>query len=112
MGLNQPPIGEHSPLRVQTESRPGSLRLLVHGEIDIATVGDLVAGLEVAEASDARSIVLDLSQVSFLDSTGLSALVRGALRSSENGNRLSVVSSPAVDRVVDLCGLRDRLPLT
>ena len=95
-----------------TESSPDSLRVVVDGEIDIATVGDLVAGLEVAEASDAPAIVLDLSNVSFLDSTGVSALVRGALRSSEHGNRLSVVSSPAVDRVIDLCGLRDRLPLT
>ena len=96
---------------VTTQTAAGGLRVLVRGEVDIDTVGAMVTELRAAEAGDATSIVLDLSGVSFLDSMGVSAIVRGALRSRANGDRLRVVTSPAVDRVIDLCGLRGRLPL-
>ena len=96
---------------VTTQTAAGGLRVLVRGEVDIDTVGAMVTELQAAEAGDATSIVLDLSGVSFLDSMGVSAIVRGALRSRADGDRLRVVTSPAVDRVIDLCGLRGRLPL-
>ena len=104
-------IGEPAFRPVMTEIAASGLRVLVRGDVDIDTVGALDAELRAAEAGDATSIVLDLSGVSFLDSMGISAIVRGALRSSATGDRLRVVSSPAVDRVIDLCGLRGRLPL-
>jgi anti-sigma B factor antagonist len=104
-------IGEPAFQPVMTETAPGGLRVMVRGEVDIASVGAVVAELRAAEAGDAASIVLDLSGVSFLDSMGISAVVRGALRSRADGDRLRVVTSPAVDRVIDLCGLHGRLPL-
>lgn len=104
-------IGDPADQPVKTEPAPGGLRVRVRGEVDIDTVGAMITELEAAEAADATSIVLDLSGVSFLDSTGVSAIVRGALRSRAQGDRLRVVTSPAVDRVIDLCGLRGRLPI-
>ena len=53
---------------VTTAMAAGGLRVLVRGEVDIDTVGAMVAELRAAEAGDATSIVLDLSGVSFLDS--------------------------------------------
>lgn len=104
-------IGERPFQAVTTEAAAaGGVRVRVRGEVDIASVGALVSELHAAEAGDATSIVLDLSAVSFLDSTGLSAIVRSALRSRADGDRLRLVTSPAVDRVIDLCGLRGRLP--
>ena len=102
--------GSEPPLEVVTESVGEGCRISAKGEVDIGTAPGLASALEAAEASGAVAIVLDLSGVTFIDSTGLSVLVRGALR-SEEGNRLSIVASPSVDRVVDLTGLRDRLPL-
>ena len=105
-------IGEPPDQPVMTEAaESGGLRVRVRGEVDIASVGAMVSELRAAEAGDATSIVLDLSAVSFLDSTGISAIVSSALRSRADGNRLRLVTSPAVDRVIDLCGLRGRLPL-
>lgn len=105
-------IGEPPYQPVMTEAaESGGLRVRVSGEVDIASVDAMISELRAAEAGDATSIVLDLSAVSFLDSTGISAIVRSALRSRANGNRLRLVTSPAVDRVIDLCGLRGRLPL-
>jgi len=105
-------IGEPAYQPVLTETAAGGLRVLVRGEVDIDTVGAMVTELRAAEAGDANSIILDLSGVSFLDSMGISAIVRGALRSRADGDRLRVVTSPAVDRVIDLCGLRGQLPLS
>ncbi len=83
----------------------------VIGEIDLATAPQVRSALAAAEASDARVIQLALSQVTFMDSTGIAVLVEHAERSRANGNHLSIVSGPAVDRVLEISGLRDRLPM-
>lgn len=100
-----------SPLRVGTESLPDGLRIVVHGELDLAGADDLTAALEAAEAGTCAAILLDLSGVTFMDSAGTSVLVRAGIRSQATGDRLSITPSAAVDRVIDLCGLRGRLPL-
>ena len=104
-------VGEPQFQPVLTEAAAGGVCVRVRGEVDIDTVGAMVRELRAAEERDTPSIVLDLSGVSFLDSVGVSAIVRGALRAQADGNRLRVITSPAVDRVIDLCGLRSRLPL-
>jgi anti-anti-sigma factor len=87
----------------------GDARIVVRGEIDLATAPALNAALEDAEAGDALRIVLDLSVVSFIDSAGIAALMRADARSRRDGGRLRLATSPAVDRVIDLCGLRGKL---
>ena len=66
------------------------LTLAVHGEIDLANAGLLDAELEQAEQTDAEEIVLDLSGVEFIDSTGLQVLVVAGRRSELDSNRLGV----------------------
>ena len=87
----------------------GDARIRVRGEIDLATVPALSAALEAAEAGDAPQIVLDLTDVSFIDSSGIAVLLRADARSRRDGARLRLATSPAVDRVIDLCGLRGKL---
>jgi anti-anti-sigma factor len=87
-------------LEIQTHVQDGSWRVVVRGEIDLATVAvleDELAGLE------SRPIVLDLSGVSFIDSTGLTLLVRTARRVT-----IGPVSA-AVDRLIQTCGLETEL---
>lgn len=84
------------------------------GELDIARVGDFRAALWDAAGEDTAAVVVDLSQVSFIDSSGLGALVELDNRLRRSGRRLAVVaprgSAPAV--LLDLAGLRDRLPIS
>jgi anti-sigma B factor antagonist len=83
----------------------------VEGELDLATAADLERELKRVEATDARSIVLDLSGVQFIDSTGVRLLVQAHARSRADSNRLSLLRGPAaVQRVLELTGLLDRLP--
>lgn len=95
--------------QVVTDMQAG--RVLVTGEVDLASVDEVTPALLKVEASDAAAVVLDLSAVTFLDSTAVRMLLAAEARSRANGHRLTVVSCPAVDRLIDLCGIRDRLPL-
>lgn len=75
------------------------------GELDLATAGDVERELERVEASDALSIVLDLSGLTFMDSTGVRLVVRASARSRADSNRLALLRGPkAVQRVFELCG--------
>lgn len=83
--------------------------LVVTGDVDLATAHDLVAAAEAWVASGVGGPVrLDLSGVTFLDSTGVSALLEIRRSASNAGNQVIVVgqSSP-VDRVLALAGISD-----
>jgi len=65
---------------VATENRTGIVLVTVQGDLDIATSDELVRRVvEAVELADhGATLVLDLSDVAFADSTGLTALVRCA----------------------------------
>ena len=88
------------PFELKTRGQDGSWVVAVRGEIDLATVGTLEAELAKLES---RPIVLDLSGVSFIDSTGLTLLVRTAGRVT-----IGAVSA-AVDHLIQTCGLETEL---
>ncbi len=88
-----------------------AFRVVAEGEIDLDAAPELRAALGVAERGAAPAVVLDLSQVTFIDSSGIGVLVEAAQRADADGHRLSIIAGPAVDRVIEIAGLRDRLPL-
>jgi anti-anti-sigma factor len=81
--------------------------ILLAGELDLAAAGEFCLAIDVAEATSARTIVVDLSMLAFIDASG----VRGILAARERLNeRLILVRGPpAVHRVFELCGLAERL---
>ncbi len=98
-------------LTLRTAHRQGIYVVAPYGELDLATAPDLQRAMERAEASDAREIVLDLSSLSFLDSTGLRLVIHADARSRSDGNRLRLLrGTPSVHRLFVLCGLAERLP--
>jgi anti-sigma B factor antagonist len=99
------------PLNVDVVERDGSLILIVDGEIDIGTAPMLDQELARAQAGDQATVVVDLDQVSFIDSTGLHVLIKHATISSQNGNWLRLThGSPQVQRLFELTGTSDHLP--
>lgn len=71
------------------------------GELDMATAGDLSELLKTAARKNDR-IVLDLSEVSFMDSSGLRALLEGAGLPKDSGPLVLLDPSPQVRRVLDI----------
>lgn len=84
------------------------LVLRVSGEIDIQTSPILDEGLRRAQGDGASSIVVDLSDVTFLDSTGLSVLVTALKRGQSAGGGLRLASPRLnVQRVLEITGLAE-----
>jgi anti-sigma B factor antagonist len=83
------------------------------GELDIAHMADFRAALFDAADGEALRLVVDLSNASFIDSSGLGALVEMHHRLRRDKRQLAVVAprGTAVMVLINLAGLRDRLAI-
>jgi anti-sigma B factor antagonist len=92
-------------LRVQQNpDREGCVRIILTGEIDMSNVGTLTQALAAAPTT-AHSIVVDLADVTFLDSTGIATLLSAYRRAVAAGQTLTVVNAQGmVRRVLDITG--------
>jgi anti-anti-sigma factor len=98
-------------LTVRTAFADGTYLVAAYGELDVSTVDELRRHLLRAEATDAREIVVDLSALHFMDSTGIRLLLEAHARSQANGGRLGILRGSApVHRAVEICGLDRTLP--
>jgi anti-sigma B factor antagonist len=102
-----------SHFRVEVRNADATTVISVSGELDLASSPALEEELERVARSDAQLVVVDLRSLEFMDSTGLSVLVRAHQRAEENGRRLGLVNgSQQVQRLLTLTGVADRLTLT
>lgn len=96
-------------MRSEREGDVHTLRL--SGELDLATAAEVQRELEHVEATDAESIVLDLSELTFMDSTGVRLLVTAHARARADSNRLTLLrGGRAVQRILQLSGVEALLP--
>ena len=78
----------------------------VSGEIHVTTAPEFSQRLNDAIASGTRNVVIDMSGVEFIDSTGLSVLLNGLRRVTRAEGKLSlVVSNPTVLRLFEITRL-------
>jgi anti-sigma B factor antagonist len=99
-------------LEIETEDRDGLVHVLLRGELDLSTVSKVQDTLERVEQSAPPTFVLDLSKLSFLDSTGLRCIVTADQRAREAGRRMVLVRGPdSVQRVFTITRLEERLEM-
>jgi anti-sigma B factor antagonist len=103
-------------------SRDGELRIVLRepgtttvlrlsGEWDIAGLPAARRVMSDALSGHPESLVLDLSDLTFIDSSGLHATIELAYRANAQRTRLVIIPGPyPVQRAFELCGLIDRLP--
>ncbi len=91
---------------VRHESHDDAVIVAARGEIDIVTSPELRAAL-LDERAQAPNVVLDLREVTFIDSSGLGVIVGQQKRAHEREERFAVAvgGSLAVQRILDLSGL-------
>ncbi len=82
------------PLAVERTTREGVELLLVEGELDIATAPRLISVMNSAVQEALRSLVPDLSDVEFMDSTGLALLINAHRRLARRSKGFAVVCPP------------------
>jgi anti-sigma B factor antagonist len=79
--------------------------LALRGELDVATVPRLADPLREAIAAGKTAVVIDLGELTFLDSTGLMVLLNGLRRVVRQGGNLVIMcTNPTVLRLFDITG--------
>jgi anti-sigma B factor antagonist len=82
----------------------------LEGELDFETAFDVEMRLEEAIRT-ADEVVVDLSRLEFIDSTGIRALLEATRAAEREGTKLRVMPGPPpVQRVFETAGLLDTLP--
>lgn len=85
--------------------------IALSGEMDLSNAGEVERELLHAEATDAAAILVDLSDLSFMDSTGIRLLIAADARSRADSCRLRLTRPPAaVFRVLCIAGVDGLLP--
>ena len=98
-------------LSVEVARDEHRLAIIPMGDLDMSTAGKLDDAVRAAEATDAKRIVIDLSEVTFMDSTGLKLLLEAGARARANSNRLRLIrGSRRVQRVFELTKTEEILP--
>ena len=101
------PIG----LDLRAHEQDGAHTLVLGGELDIASVPALHSAIGRLSSDGTRAVTIDLSELKFIDSTGLAAIVLAGKVCEQEGYDFSLVpGSPAVQRLFELTGLIDVLP--
>ena len=80
------------------------------GDLDLAGVQRLEAAFATAEANRPPALVLDLSGVQFMDSSGLRSVIVAARRAEEDARRFALVpGKKQVMRVFEITRMEERL---
>jgi anti-anti-sigma factor len=96
---------DHDPIQ-------GGHLIAATGELDISAAPRLSTVLAIACANPADRLVLDLSEVSFLDSTALGTILKAATQLDESGTNLAVVAPEGpVRRLLEMTNLTQRFRL-
>jgi anti-sigma B factor antagonist len=103
-------ISEHPDLTIEAASAAEAQTIVLAGEADLLGAPKIEAALEDASAGSPELIVIDLRNLTFIDSTGLHALFAGHQLCRARGHELRVIPGPAnVQRVFELTGMDDAL---
>jgi anti-sigma B factor antagonist len=98
------------PLSLQDHVEDDCHTLKLVGELDVATAPELQATIDRLCGEGAREIVLDLHELSFIDSVGLQVILTGRLLCERHGSDFSLTrAQPHAQRLFELTGVIGRL---
>ena len=97
---------------VETSEQDGYSVLTLRGEIDVYTAPHLRQAIVDLVDGGARDLVIDMTMVEFLDSTGLGVLVEGLKRVKRHDGSLSIVATQdKILKIFDITGLNKAFPI-
>jgi anti-anti-sigma factor len=101
-------MDNHFRVELRTEDRASVFA--ISGELDLASAPELESHIAQAFQSGAKMVIVDLRELEFIDSTGLSVLVKAHQQAQEAGCELGIVNGGAqVRRLLSLTGVTERL---
>jgi anti-anti-sigma factor len=88
----------------------GATIIAIAGELDLASSPSLDAEINRAFEAGVGLVIIDLRDLDFMDSTGLSVLIKAHQSAQQAGRRVCLVKGPPqVQRLLSLTGVEDRL---
>lgn len=91
---------------IERELRPGCRQVSVLGELDLSVAAELKAVLD--RLAGGETVVLDLNECEFIDSTGIAVIVKAYQQFEESGGRIGVYgANDQVHRILSVTGLTD-----
>ena len=106
-------MGDHDtigvqPFRVTTRSDGARTIVVAHGELDLGTVPAVEREVQELRARGVTQVVLDLRELTFIDSSGLSLLLRLDAEARANGFSFAITEGDGpVRRLLQLTDLAD-----
>ncbi len=102
--------GNYGVLAIELERKDDTMVVSLYGEADLFSAASLEDQLQRALGSDADRVIVDLSALQFIDSISLRVLLKAALASRQDSDRLCFLpGSPQVERVLEISGVRQQL---
>jgi anti-anti-sigma factor len=109
-GTGWPSEESAEPFELELRRERDRVTVVPYGELDLATSPRLAAQLDALVAAGVTDIVLDLTRLTFMDSTGLNLVIR---HSHRDGVGFRVIDGgQRVARVFDIAGARDGIRFT
>lgn len=111
MAISERPNRKRAVFEIREEGRADRREFVLVGELDMAGTDALEKAVLAGLAEGVKRVVFDLRELTFIDSTGLRALVAVHDLCRERGREVALIPGRrAVQRVFDLTGLADVLP--
>jgi anti-sigma B factor antagonist len=100
-------------LQVRDVVSGGHHTLIVSGELDLVSGAELEAAVRGLCGTDTTGIVIDMSELGFIDSTGVRALVVAQRLCEQHGHEFGLVPGPkSIQRIFEVTGLDKVLPFS
>ena len=99
---------------LQTETEGRSALVRIRGDLDLQVVDQVTEALSDIESEGPELLVIDLSGLSFMDSSGVRVLVAAHAKAADGGGELTIVRPErggAVDRILEVSGIEQALQL-
>jgi anti-sigma B factor antagonist len=98
---------------LETETKGSKALVKVGGDLDLQVVEQLTEALTRVESDGPEKLVIDLSGLSFMDSSGMAAVAAAAIRAGESDRRFAIViPPPGVRQAFELTRLTEVITTT
>jgi anti-sigma B factor antagonist len=99
-------------LQIEVARARDTTVIKLHGELDLASAPAFTAELEETRSQDQSAIVIDLTELEFMDSTGLRSILIAHERCEQNGRRFALIpGGRQVARMLEIARVEDHLNL-